>query len=293
MPFLFSLCGHGRPRGRALLGAALAVGFVANASAVSVSVTIENLTGEDGLFLTPVWLGFHDGSFDLYNQGDAASAGLERLAEDGATAPLSAEFAAAVTGGFDTTVIGPTGPPPVDPGESFSNVFDLDPNSQRFFSYASMVIPSNDAFIANGNPLESQLFDDGGNFLGPIEILVLGAEVLDAGTEVNTELDAAFLNQSGDNTGDTEGGTVQLHPGFIGSVGNPGTGGSIFGGTNAAGALITAAAADFTQDGFQLARITLNLVAAPAPAPVPEPAALSMLGLGLGLVALGRRRRQG
>jgi len=47
----------------------------------SVTVTIENLAPMGGTFLTPVWVGFHDGGFDLYDNGAAVSAELERLAE--------------------------------------------------------------------------------------------------------------------------------------------------------------------------------------------------------------------
>ncbi len=32
----------------------------------SVVVTLENLMPERGTLLTPVWLGFHDGTFDSY-----------------------------------------------------------------------------------------------------------------------------------------------------------------------------------------------------------------------------------
>ena len=82
-----------------------------------------------------------------------------------------------------------------------------------------MIIPSNDAFIASpGDPTALRIFDAYGNFLGGT-FDVQGSDVMDAGTEVNTERDAAFLNQTGPNTGQTENGVVALHPGFIGSVG--------------------------------------------------------------------------
>ena len=62
------------------------------ASAREVQVTIENLAPADGNFLTPAWVGFHDGTFDVYDLGAPASAALERLAEDGNTEPLSDGF---------------------------------------------------------------------------------------------------------------------------------------------------------------------------------------------------------
>ena len=46
-----------------------------------------------GTFNTPVWFGFHDGAtFDLFTEGEAASTGLERLAEDGSIEGIAAEF---------------------------------------------------------------------------------------------------------------------------------------------------------------------------------------------------------
>ena len=45
-----------------------------------VTVRIENLSPPNGTFLTPVWFGIHDGSFDLFDVGTAATAGLESLA---------------------------------------------------------------------------------------------------------------------------------------------------------------------------------------------------------------------
>ena len=32
-----------------------------------ITVTVESLVPEGGVYFTPVWLGFHNGSFDLFN----------------------------------------------------------------------------------------------------------------------------------------------------------------------------------------------------------------------------------
>ena len=45
-----------------------------------------------------MWMGFHDGSFDLFNDGSPASPGLESVAEDGAAAKLTDEFTASGAG---------------------------------------------------------------------------------------------------------------------------------------------------------------------------------------------------
>ncbi len=221
-------------------------------NARDVTVTIQNLSPSGGVLLTPFWLGVHDGSFDLYDRGVAASMALERLAEDGSTGPLSDAFTASGAGGHQTTLLGPV-IPPIAPGQSASHVFTLDPGSasDRYFSYASMVIPSNDAFVANGNPVAHPLFDAAGNFLSA-DILRLGNHVLDAGTEINDELPAttAFLGQAAPNTGPAQNGVVELHSGF-----NPvGTGGILDGSFLG----FSFGNADFTGQGYSLARITVT-----------------------------------
>ena len=210
------------------LAAALAVTLIApmaanannSRSIPSVVVTVENSAPSRGALQTPVWAGIHDGSFDLYDRGVALGAGatvpapaVERLAEDGAVGPLNEAFAAALPYSPQTTLFGPSGP--LAPGDTSSVTLNVDPSTDRYFSYASMVIPSNDAFIANGNPLAHQLFDNYGRFTGTT-FAVTGAEVLDAGTEVNDEIAAntAFLNQGGPDIGETENGVVTLHEGF-------------------------------------------------------------------------------
>ena len=231
-------------------------------------VTVENLLEPGGTFLTPVWFGFHDGlSFDLFDTGGAASQGLERLAEDGVVPPISAEFVAqaGASGGVDSTLFGTAGVPgPIDPGEQARATLNVsDPSSARFFTWATMIIPSNDAFLATtDDPQGEAIFDAFGNFLGPVEILRSGDDVLDAGTEVNNELGAAFLNQTALDEGTPEGGTVLPHPGFNGSAGNPdGTPVNVLGGTTASGATIDPAIADFTQDPApELLRITVDLL---------------------------------
>ncbi|MCI0541364.1 MAG: spondin domain-containing protein [Verrucomicrobiales bacterium] len=210
-------------------------------------VTVENLAPPNGTYLTPMWVGFHDGTFDLYDLGAPASMGIERIAEDGNVAPLSAAFAASGLGSVD----GVLGGGPIAPGTSASTILNLDPNSpaSRYFSYASMIIPSNDAFIANGNPLSFEIFDGSGAFLGA-NFIVLGSMVRDAGTEVNDEIPAntAFFGQATPDTGVDENGVVHEHLGFL-AVGS--------------GGILDApdfAAADFTTSGYQVARVTISAV---------------------------------
>lgn len=225
-----------------------------------ITVVVENSTSTGGLFITPLWVGFQDGSFDIYDSGSPASVALEKLAEDGNTSGLASALNTADANSNDGVLFGTNGVAGViDPEEIASATFTIDDaTSSRYFSYASMIVPSNDAFIANGNPFAYELFDANGNFFGKQEIIINGNDILDAGTEDNTETDAAFLNQSAPNTGaTTDGGVVATHEGFIGSEGNPGDGGNIFGGTTAAGTITTKEAGDFTQSNFELAKITI------------------------------------
>ena len=202
----------------ALSGAAV---FAHADSIPSVVVTVENSAPARGALQTPVWIGIHDGSFDIYDrdvplgaEGLVSGAAVEALAEDGATGPISQEFANLQPGSPQATLLGTAGP--LVPGQGSSTTLQVDPEVDRYFSYASMVIPSNDAFIANGNPLAHQIFDDRGRFVAD-DFVVAGTQVLDAGTEVNDEIAAntAFLNQAAPNTGVTEGGNVVIHPGFL------------------------------------------------------------------------------
>lgn len=239
----------------------------ASAGMTDIVVTIENLSPSNGTFLTPVWVGFHNGEFDIYDNGRVASVALERLAEDGNTSLLSADFAASGDGALDGTI----GGMPIAPGASVSMNFSLDGSNalSRYFSYGSMVVPSNDAFIANGNQTAHPIFDTDGNFIGA-DFIIMGSMVRDAGTEQNTEIPehTALFGQMSPNTGLDENGLIHNHPGFL----PPGSGGILddpmF------------ANADFTQDGYQLARITVTQI--------PAPGALALLGLA-GLMA--RRRR--
>lgn len=191
-----------------------------------VRVTVTNLAPDMGTFQTPVWLGLHDGTFEVFDLGSPAETffpvtnALEGLAEDGNFAPLAEDFRSQAIGNAEGALSGELGPEagPIAPGETVVRVFEVDPASaeSRYFSYASMVIPSNDAFVANDGALDHEIFDAGGNFVAT-DFVVLGSQVLDAGTEVNDEAPASttFFGQTVPNTGTAEGGNVALHPGLL------------------------------------------------------------------------------
>ena len=59
---------------------------------IQVRVDVTNNAPAGGVAITPLWVGFHDGSFDSYNGGLSSQPGLERIAEDGDTSQISADF---------------------------------------------------------------------------------------------------------------------------------------------------------------------------------------------------------
>ncbi|MCA1994217.1 MAG: spondin domain-containing protein [Coleofasciculus sp. S288] len=249
--------------------------MASTATAATLKVTIENIAPQNGLVVTPLWVGFHDGSFDIFNLDEPASLSLERLAEDGDTAPIANEFLTSGAGIVEGTLLGPgispTSPPVIPPTTSATRTFTLDGNlaSSRYFSYAAMIVPSNDAFIANNNPFAVKIFDEEGKFLGA-DFIISGDRIWDAGTEVNDEVpeNTALLGQTMPNTGLDENGVVKSHPGFI-------SGGNI---------LSAFPNADFTTPGYQVARIKVEQV--------PEPATtMGLFALG-GMFFLKRRLRQ-
>jgi Ca2+-binding RTX toxin-like protein len=207
----------------------------------SIFISVQNLAPQNGTALTPLWFGLHNGRFDTLDRGRTASLGVERIAEDGNTAAITQEFNQAGFGKTQGVVAGPNGP--ILTGESAELLVDVeDSKSDRYLNYAAMLLPSNDFFVANNKQREHEVFDANGKFLGA-DFIIAGDEVYDAGTEVNDEIPAntAFFGQTTPNTGTSEDGVITPSTGFI-----PG------------GPILSApqfANADFTQPGYQLARV--------------------------------------
>lgn len=193
---------------RLALGAILlgVFGLGSTARAQPLVVTIENLLEEGGFSLTPFWVALQSGDFDVWRGGEPADAfpGLEALAEEGNTQPISDAFSASQAGengGVQTTVAAAATPPPVfSPGESVAHLIEAgDPAVNRYFSYASMVVPSNDLFVASSVGTTHEVFDADGVFQGPVTIEIFGRDVVDCGTEVNDITGgAAFTSEAGE-----------------------------------------------------------------------------------------------
>ena len=266
---------------------ALLASTVMSAHASAIKVTITNNAPAGGLALTPFWVGFHNGSFDLFNSGEAASGALQSLAEDGNPSGISASFAAngtlaaASVAPTGTRVQGMVGGAPITPGSSVSAIFNLSGGADnQYFSYASMVLPSSDYFIANGDPFEYDLASLLAN--GPVSFDVgLPGGVNDAGTEINDFTSSAgnglFAGlppmQGAPNTGADENGVVHdvLSP-YANFLNTP-TGYDLSG-------------FDFTSAStYPHGLATIEISA------VPVPAAAWLMGSGLlGLVGVARRK---
>ncbi|MCB1749084.1 MAG: spondin domain-containing protein, partial [Gammaproteobacteria bacterium] len=226
--------------------------------AAGLTVTVTNHAPADGVWFTPFWVGFHDGSFDVFDVGASAGSALEALAEDGNAGPLATAFSGAGLGGA-------VGAGPIAPGTSVSQVFDLATDgSNDFLSFAAMVLPSSDFFVGNASPQAlslSGLLD--GSFTHAAWTIGV---VYDAGTEVNDFATSAANGlfgiaggQSGPNEGADQFGVV-----------TPAAGSDYLAFLNLGGADVSGL--DF--DNYQtLATIEV------ATTPVPLPASLPLFGV--------------
>ena len=211
-------------------------------------ITITNVAPEFGVCITPVWFGIHDGTFDTYNGGDPLAPEFVPLVEDGMPSQVSELF----TASSGAVVDGVVGSGPLCSGDTATFNFDLPPhpaNETLYFSYATMIIPSNDAWASNGNPMAYPVMSVDGEFQ-PFSVTVLGTDVIDAGTELNDELpsNTPFLGMSEPGTGvDTpEGPYNQDHGGF-----NPVGSGGILDDERFINA-------DFTADGYEIFTISVT-----------------------------------
>lgn len=256
--------------------AALVVAGAQPALAVTLKISITNNSGNGGVTLTPLYTAFHDGTFDTFDVGKQASGGLEALAEDGNFMPIrDARQMSHPTsqGAVVTAPQGFAGAPLIEPGETGSVFLDVD-SKNAFFSYLSMILPSNDQFIGNGDPTAHRIFDAAGNFLGPQTINVTGLNAYDAGTEVNNGLGSPFA-QLGAGASVDEKGVVTRALGIDNFAGV----------TLPNGQVLDLSQIGFAGNGnFSLATISITAV--------PVPAALPLMLGALGIMGFAARRRR-
>ena len=254
---------------RLILGAAALLGSISAAGAAT-QIRVQ-FTGTGPVGFAPLFSAFHDGSYDIFDPGVAASPELETLAEVGDPGGLIGNAPASANAG---PVFGNNPSPPVfTVGGSNSAVFTVDDSNTRF-SYASMLLASNDWFVGNGDPNAYDVSSLIGAIAGT-SVTIDVTTVWDAGTELEDFAFSAGNPIIGVSTaGDAPNGTDQ------GGVVTMVTGPDPF----AAFANIPngydTTAVDFT--GASVASITLTVV--------PEPSTALLGGLAGSFLLLRRRR---
>ena len=245
----------------------LAGGANASAAQVQVTVNIENLAPANSVSFAPLHLGFNNGSFDAFNIGAAAGAGIVSVAEGGAGNVWQANFAAADPGATRGTIGGP-----LFPGATKTASFLVDTVLNPFFTFGAMVVPSNDFFIGNDSPTEYRLFN-GGSALQVSSITIKAREIWDAGSEVYDPTAAAFVGNN--SLRSPQNSVVAFNfAEFYGFNGLP-------------------TAAGYTFNSQLAANTDVYRISFTA-APVPEPESYALMATGLlALGALARRRQAG
>lgn len=184
----------------------------AQAALVDITVSIENLAQENGVTFAPLRLGFHNGTFDSFDNNGTASAAIVSVAEGGSGSDWFPAFEAAdPTAVLGTVANGGPAVPQANAGigNNFSSTasatFRVDTSLNQFFSFANMVVPSNDLFLGNDDPI--RLFDDAGNLLVN-DIFQTGASIWDANSEEANASNAAFIPGSDNGARIAENGLV-------------------------------------------------------------------------------------
>jgi len=179
------------------------------AGAAEVLVTVTNLSPSTSIGFSPLIASAHDGTVDQFDNGAAASAGVEGVAELGSGATLMAEIAAQQASAVTGMALNPGGSAgPLLPGASQSVLLSgLDTTANRYFSFLSMAVPSNDAFVGNDDPMAIELFDAAGDFVA-VDFTLNGSAIWDAGTEVNALAGALFIQGVDGAVSPAENGTI-------------------------------------------------------------------------------------
>lgn len=168
----------------------LSSAWSAHAANLNITATVQSLVPSNSVAFAPLRLGFNSGTFDAFDIGSAATAAIRTLAESGSGADWFPAFNAA-----DPTAVTGTVGGVLLPGMSASNSFTVDTDTNPYFTFAAMVVPSNDFFIGNDSPTAYKLFDNSGN-LSISTITIKARDIWDAGSEVFDPAAAAFVGDA-------------------------------------------------------------------------------------------------
>jgi len=255
-------------RSKALIVLSIAgVTAAAHAQPVQLRVTAQNLAPANSISFAALRLGFHNGTYDSFNNGQASGASAISIAEGGTGNLWFPAFAAAEPNATLGSVVRPAGGA-LRPGETAFSDFVVDPSVNRFFTFGSMVVPSNDHWIANDNPMQYMLF----NAMGQLSISAIsqfGRQIWDNGSETEDAANAAFLVGSVNANRTPQNGVVSFN----------------FDRLDTFNGLTTTAGYVFQRQfgaNDEIYRISFEVI--------PAPGAAAVLGLG-GLLVARRRRR--
>jgi hypothetical protein len=158
---------------------------------VKVRVTVENLAPANSLSFAPLQVGFHDGTYDYFDAGMPATPAAISIAEGGSGSAFFPAFMEAQPDAVLGSVL-PMPAGPLLPGASGMAEFTLDRVRNRYVTFGSMAVPSNDYFVGNDEPTEYALFDENGDFATQT-IMQFASDLWDAGSEVDGLFGAAFV----------------------------------------------------------------------------------------------------
>jgi hypothetical protein len=227
----------------------------------AVTISFTNTSPANTYSFAPFRFGFNSGVYDSFNNGQTATAGIISIAEGGSGSAWIPAFQAA----DPTAVIGALGAP-ILPGQTFTSTFQFETNTNPFFTFASMVIPSNDAFIGNDNPQGFRLFDAAGNLLIN-QIDQTAGQIWDSGSEATDPANGAFVVGGTNGNRTAQNGVVSFDRSQFGSYNNLTTGaGYVFN-----DAIIT--------NTTNVGRITFSAVNAP------EPSSLLLMATVMGMMS--------
>lgn len=280
-----------------LCASAASLCFVSAAQAASIDITFSNTNGF-GFLVTPVYTGIHDGTFDAFDEGSAASEGVAQTAElpvppnlDGRGNLIAGERRADQDGdGVNSQGAFIANGGPIADGESVTITVDVtDPTVNQYATFLAMVVPSNDTFFGNDTADAYQIFDNNGDVIEST-FVITASSIYDAGSEVNefaTSTQANILGSTEEN------GVITRLLEIDSDTNNDG----IFeeNGFNDLAALFSLPGFD-QNDAFGIRASTeffrISVTATPSAAPVPLPAGLPLLAFGLGAFGFAKRAKR-